>query len=446
VRFEPRVAGQVSMYVCGPTVYDHPHLGHARTSLTYDILRRYLRWSGYSVVLVSNITDIDDKIIGRASNEGRSESELAEQFAVSYIEQMDRLSIEPPDERPRATEFVDGMIDVIAELVKSGAAYVVEGSGVYFDVAAAPNYGRLAGRNLTQLLADAGQRVEIDTSKRSAVDFALWKLAKPGEPSWETPWGAGRPGWHTECVAMSMSILGEDFDIHGGGDDLVFPHHQNEEAQVVALGKSFARFWMHSAMVNVAGEKMSKSEGNFTTLAEALDSHDPRAVRMAVLQTHYRSTMELDESSLAAAAEAVGRLDGFVRRAARVGDVGDVVPDVGVVQAFREAMDNDMATPSAIDVIFGAVRRANTALDEGRHQDATTLASAVVELTAALGLWVVAEQPAGQDDHEIEILLARRNEARAAKNFVLADEVRDDLAGRGIRIEDTATGTVWHRD
>jgi cysteinyl-tRNA synthetase len=443
--FVPRLEGQVSMYVCGPTVYDHPHLGHGRTSLTYDVLRRYLRWSGYDVTMVSNVTDIDDNIINRANREGRTEPDVAGEFLGLYIEQMDRLDIERPDERPQATEFIDGMVEVITELLAAGAAYVVEGRGVYFSVESAPNYGRLAGRQLGQMLEDAGQRVEVDDEKRSPLDFVLWKAAKPGEPTWNTPWGDGRPGWHTECVAMSMSILGEGFDIHGGGDDLVFPHHQNEEAQVVACGKEFARTWVHSAMVNVSGEKMSKSLGNFTTLADALDAHDPRALRMAVLQTHYRSTMEVGPATLAASAEAVKRLDALVRRAAAEGtDASQPASETEVVR-FRAAMDDDLGTPSAIDVVFGAVRAANTAFDEGRIADAGERVATVVELSGVLGIMLGTEQSPGDDDDEIDVLVEQRNSARADRDFALADQLRDELAERGIVIEDGAGGTSWHR-
>ncbi|MEM9038217.1 MAG: cysteine--tRNA ligase, partial [Actinomycetota bacterium] len=288
VDLEPRTPGTVSMYVCGPTVYDVPHLGHARTALTYDVLRRYLEWRGLEVVHVSNVTDIDDKIIARAAAEGRTEPEVASEYTKVYVDQLDALDILPPTVRPHATEFVDGMVEVIEQLVDDGKAYVIEGSGVYFDVPGLDGYGSLSGRTVEQLLEGAGSRVDVDDEKRSPLDFALWKSAKPNEPTWDTPWGAGRPGWHTECVAMAGKILGEDFDIHGGGDDLTFPHHENELAQAAALCQGFATFWVHSAMINVSGEKMSKSLGNFTTLGDVLERYDPRALRLLLLQTHYR--------------------------------------------------------------------------------------------------------------------------------------------------------------
>ncbi len=453
VALPTRVPDQVSMYVCGPTVYDHPHLGHARTALTYDILRRFLRWSGYKVTLVSNVTDIDDNIIKRAERDGRTEPEVANEFLDSYIAQLDRLDIEHPDERPRATEFVDGMIQTIKELIDADAAYVSEGRGVYFDVTKAADYGKLAGRNLEQLLDDAGQRVEVDDAKRSPLDFALWKSAKPGEPAWDTPWGPGRPGWHTECVAMSLSILGDGFDIHGGGDDLTFPHHQNEEAQAVAAGHTFAQLWTHSAMVNVSGEKMSKSLGNFTTLSDALDAHDPRALRLAVLQTHYRSTMELGEVSLGASAEAIKRLDAVVRRASAAGiDLGPLDADVDratldqdTSDRFTAAMNDDMATPAALDSIFGAVRHANSALDAGNLELAATLVRTTGSLMAVLGLVIGAPVDSGHDRAAIDELVAKRQQARDNRDFAEADAFRDELVGLGVTVEDTATGPIWHR-
>ncbi len=450
VALQTRVPDRVSMYVCGPTVYDHPHLGHGRTALTYDVLTRYLRWSGYEVTVVSNVTDIDDKIIARAQNEDRTEPDVAEEFLDSYVAQLDRLGIEHPDERPKATEFIDGMVDTITELIDAGAAYVVEGRGVYFDVTSAPDYGKLAGRNLEQLLEDAGQRVDVDEAKRSPLDFALWKAAKPGEPTWDTPWGPGRPGWHTECVAMSLSILGDDFDIHGGGDDLTFPHHQNEQAQAVACGKSFARLWMHSAMLNVSGEKMSKSLGNFTTLADALDAHDPRAMRLATLQTHYRSTMELGPETLAQTSEAVNRLDAMVRRVRTKAEVAQAdastdrtALDAPTVERFVAAMDDDMSTPGAIDAIFGAVRAANTALDDGDDARAVELATTVMSLMAVLGVEVGVENTDGLD--EAQALARERDDARSAKDFARADAIRDQLTAMGFQVMDTPEGTVIHR-
>jgi cysteinyl-tRNA synthetase len=300
-------------------------------------------------------------------------------------------------------------------------------------------------RKLEDLIEGAGARVDVDEQKRSPVDFALWKAAKPGEPDWESPWGRGRPGWHIECSAMSLEILGESFDLHGGGDDLIFPHHENERAQAEAAGHPFARHWLHSGMVEIGGEKMSKSLNNFVTLADALDESGPRAFRLAVLQTHYRSKTELGPSELGAAAEAVDRLDAFARRA-RAAGIEPGASDAATVAAFTTAMDDDFGTPAATAVIFDAVRRGNVAINDGEADTAGALLAAVVELSAALGLDVGGDGAgAGDDDAEIDALVAARTAARAAKDFAEADRVRDELAARGVTLEDTADGTIWHR-
>ncbi|MEC8922990.1 MAG: cysteine--tRNA ligase [Actinomycetota bacterium] len=449
VPFVPRTEGEVAMYVCGPTVYDVPHLGHGRTALTFDMIRRYLTWTGLTVTVASNVTDIDDKIIARAGQEGRTEPDVAAEFTAKYDEQMARLAILPADSRPHATQFVDGMVEIISQLVDLGAAYELEGKGVYFAVEGLKEYGRLAGRTLNQLRDDAGQRVDVDADKRSPLDFALWKSAKPGEPSWSTPWGAGRPGWHTECVAMSLSALGPGFDFHGGGDDLCFPHHQNEWAQVVAMGEQFARYWVHSAMVNVAGEKMSKSLGNFTNLTEAIDTAGPRALRLLALQTHYRRAMEMGRDALMAAAAAVDRLDAFHRRMVTAsvdltsGEVNDPALD-----AFCSAMDDDFGTPSALDGAFGLIRGANIDLDNGDLSAAGVGGRTAITMFSVLGIDIGSETKTtevGPSDQEIEDLLEQRAQARAAKDFAAADSVRDQLTASGIIIEDTANGVVWHR-
>jgi len=449
VPFVPRTEGEVAMYVCGPTVYDVPHLGHGRTALTYDMIRRYLEWSGYKVTVASNVTDIDDKIISRAEDEGRTEPEVAAEFTVAYDEQMDRLGVIAAESRPHATQFIDGMIDIVGDLVARDAAYVVPDKGVYFSVEGLSDYGRLAGRSLKQLLDDAGQRVDIDADKRSPLDFALWKAAKPGEPSWATPWGVGRPGWHTECVAMSLSALGPGFDIHGGGDDLCFPHHQNEWAQVTATGQPFARHWVHSAMVNVAGEKMSKSLGNFTNLAEAIDTAGPRSLRLLALQTHYRRAMEMGRDALLAAAAAIDRLDAFHRRM-QAADIDLVIGDTDAesLGAFREAMDDDFGSPVALDQAFSLVREANAGLDEGELTVAGVKARTAATLFSALGIEIGIDDGAadsGPDGEEIEGLIEQRQTARSQGDFETADRIRDQLTKAGIAVEDTADGVTWRR-
>jgi cysteinyl-tRNA synthetase len=443
VELVPRDPGRVSIYVCGPTVYEVPHVGHGRAALEFDVIRRYLEWRGIDVTFVSNVTDVEDKIIKRAAEEGSTEPEVAQRYEAAYWTEMDRLGVRRPDALPRATAYIDDMVKLIAELVDSGRAYVVEGQGVYFDVTAFPEYGELAHRRLDDLVGSAGARIEVDERKRNPVDFALWKAAKPGEPAWDSPWGKGRPGWHIECSAMSLDLLGEGFDIHGGGDDLVFPHHENERAQAQGAGHRFARYWIHNGMVMVGDEKMAKSLGNFTTLKDALDAHGPRAMRMAVLQTHYRSPVEIGDRELDAAGEAVARLDALARRARVAGLPTEASLDETAVGEFKAAMDDDFGTPEAMAVVFRTARDANSAIDDGDLRRAARGLATVRELSGALGLDV--DDGSGADDAEIDTLVRRRDEARQGGNFDEADRIRAELAGRGITLEDTPTGTIWHR-
>ncbi|HEX6312070.1 MAG TPA: cysteine--tRNA ligase [Acidimicrobiia bacterium] len=445
VEVVPREPGKLSIYVCGPTVYEVPHVGHGRAAVVFDVIRRYLEWRGVGVTFVTNITDVEDKIIARAAEEGSTEEEVAQRYEAAYWDVMDRLGVRRPDQLPRATEFIQPMLELIADLVGEGRAYVVEGQGVYFDVEAYDGYGELSHRKLADLLEGAGSRVEVDERKRSPVDFALWKAAKEGEPAWDSPWGPGRPGWHIECSAMSLRLLGEGFDLHGGGDDLVFPHHENERAQAEGAGHPFARYWIHNGMVMVGSEKMAKSLGNFTTLAAALDAYGPRAIRMAVLQTHYRSPMELGDAELSAAAAAVTGLDNLARRARVAGiDPAGAELDEAAVGSFRAHMDDDFATPAAMAVIFDTVKWANAAIDRGAKDEATTLLATVIELSGALGL-DLDDGSTEEGDAEIDALVEERDEARARRDFGEADRIRDELAERGVTLEDTPTGTAWHR-
>jgi cysteinyl-tRNA synthetase len=445
--FEPRVPGQVSMYVCGVTPYDAPHLGHGRTAVTFDVIRRYLTWRGFAVHFVTNVTDIEDKIIARAAEQGRTESELARHFEDVYWKQVDRLDVLRPTDLPRATEFIVQMHALIAELIAAGRAYVIEGSGVYFQVDTLPDYGKLSRRTLTQLLESAGARVEVDDEKRSPVDFALWKAAKPGEPAWESPWGSGRPGWHIECSAMALEILGPDFDIHGGGSDLVFPHHENEIAQSEGAGHAFARYWMHGGMVMVGREKMAKSLGNFRLLEDAIDAHGPRAFRWLVAQHHYRRELEINDDALRAARATIDGFDALARRL-RAAGATESTATRGDLDAFRDVMDDDFDTPNAVAVIAGWRREANTALDHGRVADAARAFARVAEALDVLGITVddgVAVADDAADSYEIDALLAARADARANRDFATSDRIRDQLAARGIVLEDTPTGTIWHR-
>ena len=434
VPFEPRVPGSVSMYVCGPTVYGPPHLGHGRFSLVFDVLRRYLLWSGLQVDYVSNITDIDDKIIERANAEGREWSEIAAECEDVWWAAMEAIGVQRPTSDPHATDYVDQMIALIAELIERDAAYLSD-DGVYFSPAVVDDYGLLARQSIDSLLS--GARVEVAEHKHRPIDFALWKFTKPGEPSWPSPWGEGRPGWHTECVVMSLGLLGDGFDLHGGGQDLAFPHHENERAQAVAMGRTFARHWMHNGFVEVGGEKMSKSLGNFTNLLDLVESTDPRAYRLLVLRSHYRSPLEVTRATTDDASAALRRLDTFARRAATAGL--SAAPDTAAIDAFRAAMDDDLDTPAAMALVFGLVSRANTALDAGDDAAAAPLAAAVFEICGAVGLVL----DAGGTEVPTEVLerARARDEARAAKDWAAADALRDALVTDGWIVEDTAAGT-----
>ncbi len=444
VELTTREPGKVSMYVCGPTVYDVPHVGHGRTALVFDMMRRYLEWAGLEVTYVSNVTDVEDKIIARAAERGTTEPELAREFEDAYFAQLARLGVRPADQIPHATAYIERMQELVSALVDRGHAYVVDGQGVYFDVDRFPGYGALPHRTLEELRESAGARVDVDEAKRSPMDFALWKAAKPGEPAWDSPWGPGRPGWHIECSAMALDLLGDGFDLHGGGDDLAFPHHENERAQAEAAGHPFARHWVHSGMVLVGGEKMSKSLGNFTTLGDALDAYGPAAFRLAVLQSHYRRAVDLGPQELEAAGKGVERLESLARAAAAAGiDTGLTSPDGVYVERFGVAMDDDFNTPGAVAVVFEAVRDANRALDAGDGERASALVATVRELTGVLGLTFGGEAEDGDD--EIDALVRARDDARAARDFARADELRDELAALGIKLEDTPGGTIWRR-
>jgi cysteinyl-tRNA synthetase len=434
VPFEPREPGKVSMYVCGPTVYGPPHLGHGRFSLVFDVLRRYLTWTGLEVNYVSNITDIDDKIIKRANDEGREWSDIAQKCEQVWWKAMEAIGVDRPTSDPHATAYVDQMVELIADLIARDVAYVSD-DGVYFTPAAVSDYGLLARQSIESL--QAGARVEVADHKHSPIDFALWKFTKPGEPSWPSPWGEGRPGWHTECVVMSLDLLGEGFDLHGGGQDLAFPHHENERAQALASGRKFARHWMHNGFVEVGGEKMSKSLGNFTNLLDLVESTDPRAYRLLVLRSHYRTPLEVTRATTDDASAALRRLDAFARRAANAGLAGE--PDAASVEAFRVAMDSDLDTPGAVALLFGLVGQANTALDAGDSTTAAPLAVAAFEICRAVGLVL----NAGGEEVPAEILdrARARDEARAAKDWAAADAIRDELTGAGWLVEDTADGT-----
>jgi cysteinyl-tRNA synthetase len=433
-----REPGKVSMYVCGPTVYGPPHLGHGRFSLVFDVLRRYLESSGLEVTYVSNITDVDDKIINRAADEGRPWTDIANKCETIWYRAMDAIGVKRPTVDPHATEYVDQMVALIERFIADDSAYATS-DGVYLDVSKVDGYGLLARQNLEDMLVGGGDRELVGAAeKRSPADFALWKFTKPGEPSWPASFGDGRPGWHTECVVMSLDLLGDGFDLHGGGQDLAFPHHENERAQAVACGREFARHWVHNGFIVAAdGEKMSKSLNNFTNLLDLIDALDPRAYRMLVLQSHYRSPLVANADTLEPAQASLARLDAVARRVS----VDGVVPDADVVAAFNSRMDEDMDTPGAMAVVFDAVRRANAALDAG-GTEAGSLVAAVMACSASVGLMLKAGDELPADAVE---RAAQLDAARSAKDFAAADALRASLQADGYLVETTKDGTRLSR-
>ena len=436
-----RQPGHLSIYLCGPTVYGPPHLGHGRATLVYDILRRYLTWTGIQVRLVSNITDIDDKIIDRANRENRPWAEITQKCENMWFSAMAALNVEKPNDIPHATEYVDQMVAMIGELIGLQRAYATS-DGVYLSVTSVDDYGLLAHQKLEDMLAGGGDREVFGASeKKHPADFALWKFTKPGEPAWPSPWGEGRPGWHSECVVMSLQLLGEGFDLHCGGADLRFPHHENERAQAVALGKTFANHWMHNGfVVDTEGEKMSKSLGNVTNLLDLVEHYDPRAYRMLLLQTHYRSPVRVGQDNIDASVKAVGSIDGFFARMAEVST--NATADEATLQSFRTAMNNDLDTPGATALMFDTIRKANAALDVKDDVLAGALAGAVKEMCVAFGLQVNAFAEVSTDIAEKAVQL---DAARAAKDFATADALRNELQAAGYVVETTKEGTKVRR-
>jgi len=449
--FKPIEEGQVRMYVCGPTVYDHAHVGHAMSALVFDVVRRYLQYSGYDVKYVMNFTDIDDKIIDRAKRLGVEPIALAEQYIDEFKRNLKDLNILPATEHPRATKEIDAIIEMVSRLIEKGAAYEVDGD-VYFRVETDTEYGKLSGRKLEEM--NAGSRIRVDDRKENPMDFAVWKAAKPGEPAWDSPWGPGRPGWHIECSAMNLSHLGEQIDIHGGGNDLIFPHHENEIAQTEAVtGKPFARYWMHNGMLQLKGEKMSKSLGNLIPINEFLEDHSGDVMRLIVISSHYRSPLTFNSDVIEANQRALERLL-TANRSAMPGAKGapqSVLDELAKqIQATREgfmdAMDEDFNTAGALGTIFDLVRMINQARSEGAtDKDLAPAQETFNELTSVLGLELGEKvKGATEADAFIALLLDLRQELRAQKNYALSDRIRDDLANLGVVIEDTPQGSNWH--
>ena len=445
--FRPLQPPWVGMYVCGITVYDYCHVGHARVLVVFDLVARYLRWRGYELTYVRNITDIDDKILQRAREAGRDWRELASEFARAMDEDCAALGVLPPDHEPRATGFMDEMIAMIGRLLELGYAYQGDNGDVYYDVSRFEGYGRLSGKRLEDLRA--GARVEVEAAKQDPLDFVLWKAAREGEPGWPAPWGEGRPGWHIECSAMSTTCLGEAFDIHGGGMDLKFPHHENEIAQsCAATGAEFARYWLHNGFVQIDNEKMSKSLGNFFTIRDVLAHYPGEVLRFFIVNSHYRSPLNYSDASLANAGEALRRLYTALR--GTPADHAAPVPQDREAE-FTAAMDDDFNTPKALAVLFDMAREINK-LKEKDDVVYKDIGAAMRTLAAPLGL--LQDDPelflrgsgwTADEDAEIERLIRAREDARKHRDFDKADRIRDELGERGIVLEDGAEGTIWRR-
>ncbi|PLY01462.1 MAG: cysteine--tRNA ligase [Desulfuromonas sp.] len=474
--FEPLNPPRVGMYVCGVTVYDYCHIGHARANIVFDIVFRYLRFAGYVVTYVRNYTDVDDKIIARANERGIGSQELAEEFIRAFDEDMDMLGLAKPTFEPKATEHIDEIVQIVEKLIAKDKAYASDGD-VYFRVNAFNDYLKLSKRNMDEM--QAGARIAPGEKKQNPMDFALWKAAKPGEPAWESPWGPGRPGWHIECSAMSMKFLGETFDIHGGGKDLVFPHHENEIAQSEAVNdKPFAKYWLHNGFVNVNAEKMSKSLGNFFTIREILEKFDPEVVRFFILQAHYRSPIDFSDQNLKEAGAGLSRIYESLEAAEKLLAALDEIPEnaeglkgnhaelaalvTGIEGRFREAMDDDFNTALAIGHLFEVVRGLNRIVTEKHYKKSKGLLAVlrdghdeVLRLGEVLGLfttpaeaWLEREKMlglvgTGMSPEIIEALIDERMVARKNKDFARSDQIRDDLDARGVLLLDSAEGTSW---
>jgi cysteinyl-tRNA synthetase len=458
--FVPLVAGEVRIYVCGVTVYDLSHIGHARSAIVFDVIRRYLRFKGLRVTFVKNYTDVDDRIIRKANEEGVAATVISERYIAEYQTDMASIGVDPADVEPKATEHIPQMVALIGRLIARGVAYELEGD-VYFEVRRFPQYGKLSGKNLDEL--ESGARVDVDERKRDPLDFALWKASKPGEPSWPSPWGPGRPGWHIECSAMSMQYLGETFDLHGGGEDLIFPHHENEIAQSEgATGKLFVRCWAHNGFVNLNAEKMSKSLGNTLWIKDMVRRHDPEALRLYFLGTHYRHPQEFGDERIEESLKALNRLRGLVAEADRIAAKGTPAPgpDGGLFDEvaahrtrFEAAMDDDFNTPQALGVLFDLARLlqgARTRADEGDVAVGAFLLGVgeLVTLARSLGLLLPGGRPARSVDPQlkakIESLLYLREEARKQRDFAEADRLRGELTKLGVTLKDSRSGgTTW---
>lgn len=455
--FEPVVPGEVRMYVCGPTTYNYIHIGNARPIVVFDTIRRFFQYEGYQVTYVSNFTDVDDKIINQAKKEGKTAKEVAEFYIDAFFEDVQALHVRPADAHPRVSDYMDQIVAFIDGLVQKGHAYVADNGDVYFSVRSFPDYGMLSGRNIDEL--QAGARVAVGEEKQDPLDFALWKAAKEGEPAWESPWGPGRPGWHIECSAMSKEFLGETFDIHGGGQDLIFPHHENEIAQSCALhdcsqhGTTMANYWVHNGFITINQEKMSKSLGNFFLLREVLAKYDPNVVRFYLLSVHYRSPLDFDDEKLDVATKSLQRLQNAYRALkeaiakAQAGDPKDLASQTQAAESrFQEAMRDDFNTALGISALFDFAKETNSYLQGGQLDQAAMQAAVDLydRLAGVLGIDLEVQAP-GDDLTAalMAIFIDLRAQARQDKDFALADAIRDRLGEVGVVLEDGKDGTSW---
>ena len=460
--FHPLHAGEVSIYCCGVTPYNDPHIGNARPFVTWDVIRRYLARKGYKVRYIQNFTDVDDKIIHAANREGVTWKDISDRYIAAYFKAMDALNVRRADVFPRVSETMEDIIRMIETLIARGYAYVTEAGDVYYRVEAFAHYGRLSGRSLDDM--EAGARVEVNETKEHPMDFALWKAAKPGEPSWESPWGQGRPGWHIECSAMSVKYLGDVFDFHGGGNDLIFPHHENEIAQAepcIDGDEKFARYWLHNGFITIDNEKMSKSKNNFFTVKDILKEFPGEVIRFFILQTHYRSPLDFSDERLHEAQTALDRLrnaNTVIAELSQREGTSDTAAELAVqaemfLRDFDAAMDDDFNTALAISQMFGLAKEINRyhqEVERGAAFDAVNFrkaADAYHAMAAIIGIFEQEEAQAddGLADALMELIIGIRQEARAAKNWAVADRIRDGLKEAGVIIEDTPTGVRWKR-
>lgn len=463
--FKPVTPGEVKIYVCGVTPYNHPHLGNARPAVTWDVIRRYLQYIGYKVTLVQNFTDVDDKIINKANAEGTTWKVISDRYIEAYFKVIDALGVRRADKYPRVSEHIPDIINMVKTLIEKGHAYVL-GNDVYYDISTFKDYCKLSGRNVDDMLA--GARVEVNEGKRNPGDFAVWKGAKPGEPAWDSPWGPGRPGWHIECSAMSIHYLGDTFDFHGGGSDLIFPHHENEIAQSEGCtGHPFVHYWLHNGFITINQEKMSKSLNNFFLVKDVLEKYSGDAVRFFLLSTHYRSPLDFSDDRLEEAETNMGRLTDVIERlkelSAKKGDVKSAESAAlkeaaeKALKDFHEAMDDDFNTGLASSTMFDLAKAANiyyTAVQNGTGIDAEAVALAVKNLKDIMGVlgvlenaWSRKKDGTSSKDFQklMDVVISVRQEARAAKQYAIADQIRDKLAAMGITIEDTPTGARWKK-